>query len=273
MKKGVYNMERKYIEEKEFKQKYNELGSFKRMAEFYEMNAKTISAIAKQYNIQSNRYGGARKHKFNEDYFEIIDTQEKAYWLGFIMADGCVYRGDSKNSFRLQINLAAKDRIVLEDFQKAIESDYKIQDKIINNCDSCLLKVNSTKMCTDLMNHGVIQRKSLKCMLPATVPDNLMWHFIRGYFDGDGCVSISQRRDDGRMTITFSICAGKDMCTGLQKYMPDTMLYSPKRNSDIFYIESGGINAVKNIYHSLYKNASIYLKRKKDIFDKFYMSR
>lgn len=264
-------MERKYIEEKEFKQKYDELGSFKKMAEFYKMNTKTISAIAKQHGIQSQRYTGARKHKFDENYFETIDTQEKAYWLGFIMADGCVYKGNSKNSFRLQINLSAKDRVVLEDFQKAIGSDYKIQDKVVNNCNSCLLKINSTKMCTDLMNHGVIQRKSLKCTFPTTIPDNLIWHFMRGYFDGDGCISISQRRN-GRITISFSICAGKDMCAEFQKHMPGTILYSLKRNSNIFYVESGGTDIIKNIYCSLYKDASIYLKRKKDIFDKFYMS-
>lgn len=92
---------------------------------------KTIISWCQKFNILHERFQGARKHKLNKSYFASIDSEEKAYWLGFLMADGCVYKGSSKNSYRLQINLSFNDRDCLEKLNESIESDYDIKDKYV----------------------------------------------------------------------------------------------------------------------------------------------
>ena len=124
------------------------------------------------------------RHTLNKNYFKNIDTEEKAYWLGFIAADGCVYKM-SKNAYRLQINLSAVDIGHLELFNDCIESDYIITQKKVNNSDTCILKISSKEFTDNLINLGITPNKSLIVQMP-NISQDLIRHFIRGYFDGDG---------------------------------------------------------------------------------------
>ena len=130
---------------------YNEHKNIRKIAEILEVNHKTISIWMKKHGIKTIGSQGARKNNLNHDFFESIDSEEKAYWLGFIMADGCVYKGSDGSSLRLQINLKGSDVEHLQKFQNAIGSSYKIQTKMIKTSNVCILKVNSTKMCQDLI--------------------------------------------------------------------------------------------------------------------------
>lgn len=257
---GVRNI---FATKEQLEEKYAEMNSMNKLAKYYGVNVKTVTSLMNYYNIKRNVDSqGARKHFYDESYFETINTEDKAYWLGFIMADGCVYRGSDKHSHRLQINLATKDKNTLEKFQKCINSSYKIQDKIIQQkYEVSLLKINSTKMCLDLISHGVTERKSLRCCFPTSVPNHLISHFIRGYFDGDGCISISNNKP------TFNIVGGKEMLVELQKRLHKTNLYILKQRSHIATLEAGSDEAMILIYHYLYDDANIYMQRKKDIFD------
>ena len=256
-----------FVSKEELEEKYEETKSIYKVAKFYNKNYKTIISLMDYYNIKRTVGSqGARKHYYDEDYFEIIDTEDKAYWLGFIMADGCIYKGSDKNSFRLQINLKTDDKILLELFQKCIKSDYKIQDKVLNNkYHVSTVKINSTKMCNDLIKHGVTERKSLICEFPVTVPDNLIHHFIRGYFDGDGCISVS---DTDHLRYKFSIVGGKDMLEKIQEYLPGTYLYHLKNRELIVELQTCNIENIRNIFNYLYKDATIFLPRKYNKFCK-----
>lgn len=242
--------------------------TFVNMAKKFDVNVKTVQSYARVFGIKSpTGTRGAKRHAINEDYFADINTEHKAYWLGFIMADGCIYAGSNGKSLRLQINLSQKDKSMLEKFLTAIESDYKIQDKLIaNKYPSSLLKVNSTKMCNDLINQGVTRRKSLKSVFPV-LPQDLEHHFIRGYFDGDGCISCTARKDRDRKTYTFSICCGIDMANALQTRLYGTSIYKLKRNADICYVETGSVPNIYTIRQYLYSDATVYMERKKKIFD------
>ena len=258
------------IPKEELEAKYKELKTFTATAKYYGVNVKTITSWIEELGIEKNNIGsqGARIHNFNENYFFSIDTEHKAYWLGFLMADGCIYKGSNGNSLRLQINLATKDKEILEKFQECIKSDYKIQDKVLQEkYNVSLLKINSTVMCLDLIKHGVTERKSLICNFPTTVPEHLIRHFIRGYFDGDGCISQSHRNDKNVPYNSFNVVGGKNMLENIQQYLPNTHLYQLKNRSHIATLETGSINTINYIYEYFYKNASIFLKRKKDIFD------
>lgn len=249
-----------FTDKEQLKKDYEELSSCNKIALKYGVNPKTVYALMNHYGLKRNdKSQNARKHKYDENFFETIDTEEKAYWLGFIMADGCVYNGSDANSLRLQINLKGSDKDHLEKFQKSIKSNYKIQLKDVNGSPVSLLKVNSTKMCKDLMKLNVVQRKSIICEYPK-INKKFDRHFIRGYFDGDGCLSIYNRGE--RICYSFSIVGGEKMLKTIQEKIPYTVRFYKSNKHNVDTIETGAKEDVVKILDWLYKNATIYLGRK-----------
>lgn len=240
---------------------YSEYGSIVKVAKHFGTSKQTISRLLGHYCIKKTVNLGNKKHFFNEDYFENIDTQDKAYWLGFIMADGCVYTGTGKTQ-RLQINLKYDDVSHLNKFQSAIGSDYTVQRKTINNSVAALLKINSTKMCNDLEILGVIERKSVVCQFP-NIDGDLYNHFIRGYFDGDGCISLTL---NSRVHKEFSIIGGQSMMEVLSAIL-DIKIRSVKDKAYLKVIYTQEKASIIRIYDYLYKDANTFLQRKKRVYD------
>ena len=253
---------------------YKKYKSGNKIASFLNVDPKTIYIWMKNHGIISSIGSqGGRKHFFNERYFEKIDKPEKAYLLGFITADGCVYNGSNKTSFRFQMNLKESDSYVLDFLQKEIESDYKIQfkevafDKSGKKSRSALLKINSTAFCKDLISLNVVPRKSMKESIPLKkIPKEFLRYFVLGYFDGDGSISYT------KSSPHISILGSKKMCEQLNKIFVDNGIDQNvffDRNKKIFGLR---INNTKNkikLYNFLYKDHVFFLKRKKEIFDSF----
>ena len=255
--------------EKEILENYiNKELSYKEIAKIFNVNEKTIKINAKKYGLTSKIGSqGARKHKFNERYFENIDSEEKAYWLGFIAADGCVYK--NKQSYRLQINLKGSDIDHLKKFQKAICSDYKITEKKVGKAQSntCQLKINSTKMCNDLIKNNIIERKSI-IFEPPILNKNLMNHFIRGYFDGDGWITSYKRKDSNGYRNEVGIIGGKKALNYFIDFLPKGFSkYEKYKDDKIIQISGSSIKTISETYNYLYKNATIFLDRKKNVFE------
>lgn len=255
--------------EKEILENYiNKELSYKEIAKIFNVNEKTIKINAKKYGLTSKIGSqGARKHKFNERYFENIDSEEKAYWLGFIAADGCVYK--NKQSYRLQINLKGSDIDHLKKFQKAICSDYKITEKKVGKAQSntCQLKINSTKMCNDLIKNNIIERKSI-IFEPPILNKNLMNHFIRGYFDGDGWITSYKRKDSNGYRNEVGIIGGKKALNYFIDFLPKGFSkYEKYKDDKIIQISGSSIKTISETYNYLYENATIFLDRKKNVFE------
>ena len=255
--------------EKEILENYiNKELSYKEIAKIFNVNEKTIKINAKKYGLTSKIGSqGARKHKFNERYFENIDSEEKAYWLGFIAADGCVYK--NKQSYRLQINLKGSDIDHLKKFQKAICSDYKITEKKVGKAQSntCQLKINSTKMCNDLIKNNIIERKSI-IFEPPILNKNLMRHFIRGYFDGDGWITSYKRKDSNGYRNEVGIIGGKKALNYFIDFLPKGFSkYEKYKDDKIIQISGSSIKTISETYNYLYENATIFLNRKKNVFE------
>ena len=165
----------------------------------YNISSSTIYKYMKKHGIEYKNDHG-RRHHLNQNFFEKIDTEKKAYWLGFLYADGCVtYSEKSCNSpNRLSINLSSKDRCILELFQNDLESDYPIVDYIPNgktygNTMMSKLYINSTKLCKDLIKHGCVPNKTKCLQMPyGSLDEKLYPHFLRGVFDGDGCITSTK---------------------------------------------------------------------------------
>ena len=208
-----------------------------------------------------------RKNNFNQDYFNVIDTEDKAYFLGLLFADGNVYM--KRN--RVQITLANEDSYILDKFNQCINSsaklylDRKIYSKLI---------LDSKPLCQALIKLGCVERKSLTLDFPSEeqVPKHLLHHFIRGYFDGDGHISkdkklvkpyyhINITSSESFIKTLRSILISKDIdLAGVYKRYKDKEV-----SAYTMYVKSKSVEAFTNY---IYKDATIFLERKHKVYGK-----
>lgn len=195
--------------------------------------------------------------------FEIIDTEEKAYWLGFLYADGSV---NSKEN-RIELQLAAKDVKHIEKFKKFMQINNKICYREKTN--SYRISFRSDKCKQDLIDKGCIPKKSLILKFPTEeqVPLNLIRHFIRGYFDGDGWFSNTGK------TFQVGIIGTYDFILGFLKYGQG---FTKKNKIFNVHRENGAkrymFSAYLDVLHFLnwiYQDANIYLDRKYEKYLEF----
>jgi len=208
----------------------------------------------------------------NEHYFDNIDTEEKAYWLGFLYADG--YNIDL---YRIGTHLALREIDHVKLFAKCVEAPvervhtkppykFKAMGRIINSSGSVTLNLNSKHMAETANKKGLTPRKSLTLKFPTNdiVPVELMKHFIRGYFDGDGHIGKTTIKGIHRYRVI--IVSSKDFCEGLSKFtnkeLDINMTVWDKKKTNIYKNSIGGNRQTKIFCDWMYKDASIYLHRK-----------
>lgn len=189
----------------------------------------------------------------NKNYFEVIDTEEKAYFLGFLMADGCI--SSSHVNYHIKLELQEKDSDIIKALLLAIGSKNTISKVRKGNYIGNSVSLSCKKMFYDLVNHGFLEHKSGNELIPNTIPDELVHHFIRGYFDGDGCAS-----KEGRISIVGGMRILKDIakCAGIDDYI----IYEFKSTSVVYDLRYSKLLNSKLFYNYLYKDANIFLYRK-----------
>ena len=204
-----------------------------------------------------------RVNNFNDDYFEIIDTEDKSYFLGLLFADGNVYTARN----RVQLTLVNDDAYILEAFAKFIEYTGKMY---IDRQKYTKIILPSKKMCADLTKLGCTPNKSLTLEFPTEVPDELMCHFIRGYFDGDGHISLDKKLVNPYYHINLT--SSEQFVNKLKDVLKEQNVItgtSYKRYKDklisahTVYV----MNKSAKLFGSyIYKDATVYLNRKHKIF-------
>lgn len=227
--------------------------------------------VVEQSELYKSKYG---KYYVNPNYFEKIDNEWKAYWLGFLYADGCVIkkRSNGKNENVVSLALSSVDKIHVEKFQRSIQSTHPIATKPTNYKDTMSVKISviNKNLVDDLCKLGCVPNKSLILKFPTDdiVPKNLIRHFIRGYFDGDGCISINLEKRFARVNMMGT----RDFLETIVDILHNecgwrkTPICQKKGNS-AFYIQSGYIRGIENFYKYLYRDSNIYLDRKLKKFD------
>lgn len=213
-----------------------------------------------------------RKYNFDEHYFDNIDCQEKAYWLGFFAADGYNHRSKGCVEFRLH----RQDKEILEKFKVSIKSNNPI--RLYKNT-YCNLSLYSQHLCDKLSEYGLKQAKTYTLQLPK-LEDSLMQHFIRGYYDGDGCFSVTKRnnrKNPDSKVYQFNITGMEGPLSIIQQYLVDNanvVKNSLKRRKSTIAvtIHYSGKGVCKKILDYLYNNATIYLQRKYDKYSKYCIS-
>jgi hypothetical protein len=215
-------------------------------------------AATKQYNYV-DKYN---KYKVNE-YFDNIDTPNKAYFLGLLYADGNINRKLN----HITLKLKASDVKILEDIKVAFEIRSKLyfsKTKNPNADDQYTLKIVNKKIKDNFIKHGVIPRKTWKLKFPFWLSEPLRSHFVRGYFDGDGCLYIDYKRS----SASISICGTYEMCSDLEFLLKNSIGLNSQISSDknIFRIRIRRYSDVVTFCNWMYSNADLLLKRKYDKF-------
>ena len=230
-----------------------------------------------------------RKYNLNENYFNKIDSEDKAYFLGLLFSDG--YNHSCTKNKYVAIGLNISDKYILDTFQCFIGSNYPIKIRHRNNenhSDLAHLQLNSNILSNDLTKLGCVQNKTYIVEFPSKeiLPYNLTRHFVRGYFDGNGCVWEGERktmivkdklyksgyRERIIHNVKFNITGSYMIISHIQNILVECLGFSKtklnNRNDNISTtLEYSGRLQMKKFYEYIYKDSSIYLNRKKDKFE------
>lgn len=253
---------------------------------FYLSRPMTVGFICKEFDICNHTFYKILKEKgvktynkqslFNvgvvEDFFENIDSEIKAYFLGLLIADGCIYRNkrNSGDTFLVGLTLGKEDFYMLERFKEELKINRKI---VVDKRDgSGTISVTSNKIAYDLYKYGVDENKTVTAYLPILHDKSLMPHLIRGIIDGDGYLNSYILKSRGKLMFRIGVCGTYNTVKGIRDYLISELgVFEVKlyKNDTIYMLSWASIKDFNAICNYLYKDATIYLKRKKDKFEEF----
>lgn len=225
------------------------------IADLFGVSRVCILNALKRNGIQS-RPSGERKFFFDENFFEKIDSEEKAYWLGFIYADGSV----NHKTYSLEIELSSIDKDHLRKLASIIKYDGEIDET--RQGKACRIRLHSRKLALDLRNLGVVKSKSDRLVEPV-LDESLRIHFWRGVFDGDGWFGISDRKSVGFASISKAFSeAFKHFVEKKSEASKATVLQRKQKSGKIMYqIVFEGTMQIESV-KDFYIDAKVFLDRK-----------
>ena len=243
------------------------------------MNKKIqLKYIEDNYPLTTHHISNRRiRHSF----FSKIETELQAYLLGFYAADGSI---DEKRK-TLRVHLQKQDNEIVYLFKDVISPDartFTVQSKIVTGRNGMKVQghesfgvdITSAEICNDLVNLGIGYNKTYcNLRIPKQIPDKFIKDFIRGYFDGDGCITgyvPNEPNKNPRFRIRFDIDAKKqsillDFINFFQRNGVNVNLNYLKRD-DMYRLTTGSKKEICKIFELLYNNCNFYLSRK---FNKF----
>ena len=238
-------------------QKYQQGISARQLGFEYDVADVTITSFLRRHNIFiRNRSNARRTNQIKEDVFDTI-TEESAYWIGFLLADGNVHH-PPKRSKQLNLGLAARDWEHLEKFKEFVGSN----KALYYYKNSVFLSIYSNRIAEKLAEYGIVPRKSKIAKVPSILKNNR--HFWRGMVDGDGWVSP---RPDGLTDI--GLCGIPNIVSGFKRFIETKLWYipvpdiKPYRKLHYFWEIHYCGAYVHNILSELYLTSHIFLERKK----------
>lgn len=249
--------------------------SLTKMAEREGTTRQTLAKYFKGIGIEV--INKQNKSKFNEHIFDVIDTEEKAYWLGFIFADGYIgstpIEENKKSVYNFELSLQLLDVDHLNKFKEFLSYEKNVV------CDDhrCRLMVANKHFWNILNNYGCTPRKSLTLKFPSEnifiesdkySKEDLIRHFIRGYFDGDGC--LSRHKYINTVSLHVEVLGTEEFLDEISKYSNSiaTLKHDKRHTNATYSLEYSKEQGTKFINY-LYQNANIYLDRKFKLYEFF----
>ena len=239
-----------------------------------------IKFIEDNYPLITNHISNRR---IRHNIFSKIETELQAYLLGFYASDGNI--NEKRKTFR--IHLQKQDSEIVYLYKDVISPDARTfavrehkttgrNGKEITAHESFGVDITSSELCNDLVNLHIGYNKSYSDLHIPNIPQELIRHFIRGYFDGDGCFTIWLSQEKGksdRVRGKFDICAKS--ASILNEFIKFFSLHDVKLNlnylkrDDMYRITTSSRKEVQKIYNILYKDSYFYLSRKFNKFDHY----
>lgn len=251
---------KKFLNETLVINKYKELFSLRKVSIYFNVSTPFISNILKTNNIIKN---SSRKYQCDFNYFNKIDTDDKAYWLGYLYADASILSCKKKKELRLKI----KDIEILQKFNLSLKSNYPIKHEKGTNCH--FICIGSKVLVKDLINQGCMPKKSLILKFPNNLSPCLYSHFIRGYFDGDGCISFQPLKYQKCLNMIGTLDITVMIRNILLEYGVKSISLKKYKNKNVYYyLICQNFKDILKIHEYLYRNSSIFLERKRNIFNK-----
>jgi len=214
----------------------------------------TMKDALHRWGATMRRSGPTRLYRLDESFFERIDTEEKAYWLGFAFADGSVIA----NCRVFRTELHRRDVQHLRKLATALQTDIPIKPFPAHS--SYYLAVGSAKLCRFLSRHGCVPNKTCRHGTPK-IAKKLLRHFYRGVVDGDGSLFCSTKSK-----------AWAFDCVGSRVFIEDFQAWLMRRlglsatklrcRGEAWSVRYDGTRQVAQIGRLLYANATVFLDRK-----------
>lgn len=238
----------------------------------YGISTWKVIQLLDEQNIPTRKNRELRRiYKCNSFYFSKINTKEKAYFLGLLFADG--WNNEAINSVGIQIK--ALDVKVLNILKEQLSFDGPIYDILRNNknpkhSDLKRLVIRDIQISQDLAKLGCEHRKTFSINKIPNIPEHLVSHFIRGYFDGDGSIHISKGN------LFFQLVGNEQFLINIRNTFVKEIkanknnLYGKKITKSLCY---GGNNICRKIYEFIYEDCdNLFMNRKKEVFERIWNS-
>ena len=252
----------KKIEYEKIKQLYSQGKSLTEICKQSTFERHQLARLLKADNIEIKQNG--QKYYYNENAFKNIDNEIDAYWLGYMYADGNI------NELRMvcDLSMAEIDKSHLEKFRDYIspskqlikrESKYSKDSKTFY---SYRLYITNKQITQNLIDNNCLWSKTYDVEFPTFIDDKYMPHFIRGFFDGDGCIAEGPKQ----YNLNFT-CANEHFLISLQKYLNINSnmkinKISYDNRSEAKKIQWSAKQNLIDFYNYIYKDATVYLDRK-----------
>lgn len=192
------------------------------------------------------------KYHYDRNFFKIIDTEMKAYVLGWIASGGCIAKKDT-----VSIKINKKDKNILEKIRRDTED---IFTPIKTFLSMSSIKIFSKEIVEDIYQHLNINsgKKSSIVSFPELTSDELIWSFIRGFFDGDGSIRYPSHK------VWIPECSISTRSVKMLDQI-EKKCAIPCNNNKKDAVAWYGNNAI-DFLGKIYENANIYLDRKREIY-------
>jgi len=233
----------------------------------------TIASFLRRYSVAIRDISHSRqKYSVDEHVYDVINTQDKAYFLGVLLADG----NSSSNGYNIRLALQERDRDLVEKFSDLFKSNKPLMitppktsegytSQAIVTCS-----ITNKYVAKSLVKWGMVPRKTFITKFPEDLLPEFYQHFIRGLFDADGSISI----DELKHAQSFTIAGTEQLLLRVQEILceactlnPTKLIFHKTKGGGIYTLNYGGSHQVMRIKDYLYKDAITYLQRKKDKFD------